>query len=126
MAADIIHLPRRATSRKAGRRRPTSTTCQVLKFTGSKKYVYDREEVHRKHLSSMRDQVLELYTDVCQGKVMGFMLVTTEGHWGAKGHMSLGGTFFEDERYVDRLIEMLPDRHRCLRDRHLSAPAAEN
>ncbi|VTU20162.1 hypothetical protein SRS16CHR_02587 [Variovorax sp. SRS16] len=93
--SNVLSFPRVAltTGRRRGR---TRVSGNVLKFTGTKRYNYDRGEALRKWQNSMAKAVMDLWQQIQEGEITGMVLVTTPTD-GKKYRWRAGGVFIEDK-----------------------------
>lgn len=95
--------------RRARRQARAASSCQVLAFTGHKRFVYDRDEVLLKHRDRMMQMALDLYTDIATGKYTGVMILATTDHWEGHGDMPTDGAgiFLEDPIFAAQGAQLL-------------------
>jgi len=99
---------------KAPRRGSKHSGRNVLPFTGSKRFVYDRAEVLEKWQTPMEDKARKLLVDVVRGKVTGFMIVTTSGGPGDGCDWVVGGVLCEDLDYSAQALCAAAEWVTCL------------
>ena len=104
---NVLTFPRpHRRARKAARGAPS---CQVLAFTGQKRFVFDRDEVLRKHRTRMMKMALDLYADIATGKYTGVMILAATDHCEGFGDMPTegAGIFLEDPVFAAQSAELL-------------------
>lgn len=100
--ASIVHLPARPAVpvSVATRRRRKAIAGKVLAFTGTKRFVYDREKVLRWHKEAMAESVMNLLVDIQCGKVIGVKMITSRSYDpDDDDQIKAAGVFVDDTQY---------------------------